>query len=308
MKILVLGAGAMGGYYGARLIEAGADVTFLVRPARAQLLATHGLQIKSELGNFNQTVFTTQALDDHAQFDIVLLACKTYDLDTAVTAIAPAVEKGAAILPFLNGMAVYDKLDARFDRTSILGGVSYIATMLERDGSIIHYGTNDKVIVGARHPENRELATKLHALFAKTPGARNLGLDIEQDLWNKWVMIAAGAAMTCLMRGTVGQINRSSAGSDLMMQTMDVCQAVAQRAGHPLDAEVIAQMRARLLDDTSDWAASMRRDIAQGAPRLEADGIVGDMYRRAQHFGLDATILGAAYAHLQVYEGQQRQP
>jgi len=305
MKILVLGAGATGGYYGARLIEAGADVTFLVRAQRAAHLAAHGLTVRSDLGDVRADVQTIQVPQASGRYDLVLLACKAYDLEQAIQAIAPAVDHGAAILPLLNGLAVYDRLDARFGRDRLLGGVAYIATMLEKTGEIVHYGPNDKFIVGARGEKTKRLAEELHALMAATPGVRKLSTDVDQDLWEKWVQIASGALMTCLMRGTVGEIMRSDHGHALMTQAMAECKAVAAAAGHPLSDEAVAVMNSRLLDSSSVWAASMMRDIAQGALRLEADDIVGDMLRRSDDLGQPSPLLHAAYCHLQVYEAQK---
>ncbi|PLP99171.1 2-dehydropantoate 2-reductase [Cupriavidus pauculus] len=305
MKILVLGAGGMGGYYGARLIEAGADVTFLVRPQRAEALARHGLRVRSELGNFEGAVRTVVADEVGSGHDLVLLACKTYDLDAAIDAIAPAMTGGAAVLPLLNGLSAYDTLDRRFGRDHVLGGVSYIATTLAPDGSILHAGRVDKLIVGARTQDTQPLADGFHALVSRTPGVRALSTDIDQELWNKWVMIAAGALMTCLMRGTVGDIVRTRDGRALMEQAIDECRGVAELSGHALSAGVLADVRGRLLDETSTWAASMMRDIAQGATRIEADAIVGDLIARAAQAGIDLPLSRTAFCHLQVYQGRQ---
>jgi 2-dehydropantoate 2-reductase len=160
MKILVLGAGAMGGYYGARLIEAGADVTFLVRPGRAQALEREGLAVRSELGDFHRPVRTVQAGEVDAQYDLVLLACKAYDLDDAIAAISPAVGRGTAILPLLNGLSAYDRLDHRFGRERVLGGVSYIATTLAADGTVLHAGRMDRLVVGPRAAQTSALAAE----------------------------------------------------------------------------------------------------------------------------------------------------
>ncbi|WP_423195266.1 MULTISPECIES: ketopantoate reductase family protein [unclassified Cupriavidus] len=306
MRILVLGAGAIGGYYGARLIEAGAEVTFLVRPGRAAALEKDGLVVNSELGAFRRPVLCIDRAGVQPDYDLVLLACKGYDLDAAMDAIAPALGADTCILPFLNGMSVYARLDARFGRAHVMGGVSQIATMLDGDGAIAHYGTLDTVIVGAREAAQQATAEAFHALIRQTPGTRSLSDDIEQALWNKWVMIATGALMTCLMRGTVGEIARTQDGKTLMRRAMAEAFAVAAAEGHPIPAAVIAQLETRLLDENLDWMASMARDIANRAPRLEADDIVGDLVRRATAFGQDAPIAQAAYCHLQVYEAQQR--
>ncbi|WER47497.1 2-dehydropantoate 2-reductase [Cupriavidus sp. WKF15] len=305
MKILVLGAGGMGGYYGARLIEAGADVTFLVRPARADALAHHGLRVRSDLGDFRGSVKTVVADDPGAGYDLVLLACKSYDIDAAMDAIAHSVvEGGAAVLPLLNGLSVYDQLDRRFGRDRVLGGVSYIATTLAADGAISHAGRADKLLVGARTQQGQTLAAEFHRLISRTPGIRGLSPDIGQELWNKWVMIAAGALMTCLMRGTVGDIMKTRDGRRLMEQAIDECNAVAALCGYPLPPRVAAEMRDRLLDDASTWAASMMRDIARNAGQIEADAIVGDLLARAATVGRDLPLSRIAYCHLQVYQGQ----
>ena len=311
MKILILGAGAIGGYYGARLIEAGADVTFLVRPQRQALLAQQGLIVDSELGRFAAPVKTVTAEDIAADaapvFDLVLLTCKTYDLPQAMEAIAPAMHADTKILPFLNGIAAYDQLDARFGKNRVLGGVAYIATMLTPQGAITHMGKNDTVLIGHRSPEALETAGILHALFAQSQGVRKLSGDIEQALWDKWVMITAGAAICCLMRGAIKDILHTQDGKRLTEQAIEECAAVARHAGHPMSPAAIETMRGLLLDADSPWAASMMRDIRQDAPRLEADAVVGDMLRRATQFGVDAMLIRTAYCHLQVYMEQKRQ-
>lgn len=305
MKILVLGAGGMGGYYGARLIEAGADVTFLVRPARADALAHHGLRMRSDLGDFRDKVKAVVADDPGTGYDLILLACKSYDVDAAMDAIAHAVAGGAAVLPLLNGLSAYDKLDRRFGRDRVLGGVSYIATSLAPDGSVSHAGHTDKLLVGARTPQAQILAADFHRLASRTPGIRGLSTNIEQELWNKWVMVASGALMTCLMRGTVGDILKTRDGRRLMEQAIDECSTVAALDGHPVPDRVAVEMRDRLLDETSTWAASMMRDIAQGAGRIEADAIVGDLISHAEAAGRDLPLSRIAYCHLQVYQGRR---
>ena len=305
MKILVLGAGGMGGYYGARLIEAGADVTFLVRPARADALAHHGLRVHSDLGDFRGMVKTVVADDPGTGYDLILLTCKSYDIDAAMNAIAHVAAAGAAVLPLLNGLSAYDKLDRRFGRDRVLGGVSYIATTLAPDGSISHAGRVDKLLVGARTPQAQMLAADFHRLASRTPGIRGLSSDIEQELWNKWVMVAAGALMTCLMRGTVGDILKTRDGRRLMERAIDECSTVAALCGYPVPDRVAEEMRDRLLDETSTWAASMMRDIAQGARRIEADAIVGDLIAHAEAAGRDLPLSRIAYCHLQVYQGRR---
>jgi len=307
MKILVLGAGALGGYYGARLLEAGAEVTFLVRQHRAAQLQEGGLVVQSPLGNVARTVHTVAREQVTPDYDLVLLTCKTYDLDHAITAIAPAVGERTGILPLLNGVATYDILDQHFGTGRVLGGVAYIAATLTPSGHILHLSPGDTLLIGQRAEATKALAASFYEVVSHTPGKHLLSEDIAQSLWEKWVMIAAGAAMTCVMRGPIGTILTTQDGRGLMTQAMDECAAVARLSGHALRPAAVHTMHGTLLDAASPWAASMMRDIDQQAPRLEADHIVGDMIRRAQRFGVDVPLMRVAYAHLQVYEARQRQ-
>lgn len=306
MRILIVGAGAIGGYYGARLLQAGADVTFLVRPGRRARLASHGLSVRSELGDFDGPVNAISSDELTTPFDLIVLSCKAYDLDAAMHDFRPAAGPGTAILPFLNGLGAYDRLDAGFGRERVLGGVAYIAVTLGPDGVIRHGGRNDVVIVGARSATGESRAAAFHALVAKSPGLRSHAPDITHALWNKWVMLASGAMMNCLMRGTIGDILATRDGAGLMAQAISECRGVAEAGGIKLSADDVQKLEARLLDPTSTWAASMMRDIAQDAPRIEAEAIVGDMLARAEHHGLDAPLLRAAFCHLQAYQHQHK--
>ncbi len=301
MKILILGAGAIGGYYGARLIEAGADVTFLVREKRAEALRTQGLVVKSELGDFNATVSTISSQDLKPDYDLVLLACKAYDLDAALASLGAGIGPHTLILPLLNGLSAYDRLDSQLGRHRVLGGVAYIATMLEHSGTIVHYGKNDRLLIGARDDSQVVIADRLVKAISKTPGVRERSADIVQALWNKWVMISAASLMTCLMRGTVRDILATDDGFTLMERAMAECLSVAQHSGYPLPAPAVDAIKQRLFDRSAAWAASMMRDIGQGQARLETYDIVGDMLRRGQQLGLDMTMTRTANCHLQVY-------
>jgi 2-dehydropantoate 2-reductase len=301
MKILVLGAGALGGYYGARLIEAGADVTFLVRPGRRTVLEQHGLRVDSDTGAFARPVALVGEGSAGGPFDLVLLTCKSYDLEEAMRAIAPAVDHGASVLPLLNGLSPYDALDARVGRDKVLGGVAYVAATLGKDGIIRQSGTRDVLAVGARSPKSEALAAAFFALVEKTPCVRKLSPSIDQALWNKWVMLASGASMCCLMRGTLRQILATKAGDALMRRQINECADTAAASGFPMDHEALKETRAFLLNRESDWAPSIARDIAEGRDRIEADAIVGDMLARAGKVGVAALMTAAGYAHLQVY-------
>jgi 2-dehydropantoate 2-reductase len=302
MKILVLGAGALGGYYGSRLIEVGADVTFLVRPARANLLNEQGLTVRSPLGNFTGKVNVVFANDAPQTYDVILLTCKAYDLEDASKSIAPAMNEHSVIVPLLNGLSAYDSLDQRFGARRVLGGVSYIATTLTESGEIAHLSPFDKLSVGARQPEQIPQAEAFYDLLSKTKGTRTLSDQISQELWEKWVMICAGAAATCLMRSTIGDILATDDGTPIVKSIFDECLAVARKAGHEPRSDAQKSATTTLLDPNSKWAASMMRDIAANAPRIEADAILGDMIRRGKQYAVDTPLLKVAYTHLQAYQ------
>lgn len=306
MKILVLGAGAIGGYYGARLLQAGADVTFALRQRRRDILARDGLVVHSALGDFRRHVKTIDAKAIGAPYDVVLLACKGYDLAEAMDDIAPAVGPDSVVLPFLNGLGVYSLLDQHFGHARVLGGVAYIATQMDPDGAIRHMGAGDTVMIGARSADGHapDAARALVALFQASQGARMLAPDIVQALWDKWAMLASGAALTCLMRASIAQIHATAAGTALVERAINEAEAVAVADGYPIAGEGAARMRTLLHDPASTWMASMARDIAQGARRIEHEEIVGDLLRLGRRHGIDMPLMGAAYCHLQVYAAQ----
>ena len=308
MQILVLGAGATGGYYGARLQQAGAQVRFLVRERRRGQLREHGLVARSALGDMSLPVATLvrdELAGAAAQADVVLLTCKAFDLDEAMDAVAPAVAAGALVLPVINGMEAYNRLDQRFGREKVLGGIAYIATMLMPDGAIQHFGPNDVFVLGARAASQEPVAQRFHELIARTPGMRRLSADIEQELWEKWVMLASGAIPTTLMRANISEILRAASGEALIRQSIAEVTHVATRSGHPPGPASVAMVERVLLDPASPWAASMARDMAAGTPRLESQAVLGDLIAQAKLVGAGVPLVQTAYCNLQVYEAQR---
>ena len=292
MQILILGAGAIGGYYGSHLARAGAEISFLVRPGRAAQLDAEGLVVWSRGERHQQPVRTLGASEVDRPFDLIILTCKAFDLPSAMVAISPAVGPTTAVLPLLNGLAHVKALADRFDPERVLVGVAYIAAEMERDGTIRRTSPSDVIIFGDVSGRLTPTVQTLADAFATTPVAARASREITQDLWEKWCMLAAGAAATCLMRGTIGEILAADDGGAVVSGLIAETRAVAEQAD-------------RLLQDPkSCWAASMMRDIAQGAPRLEAEHVIGDLIHRGRQVGVVAPLLTTAYAHLQVYNGR----
>jgi 2-dehydropantoate 2-reductase len=301
MKTLVLGAGGIGGYFGGRLAQARADVTFLVRPKRRAQLERDGLRIESPLGNAELAVKTVLAEELRPGYDSVLFTCKAYDLDSAMDAIAPAMKGNAAVVPMLNGIAHFDRLDARFGKDKVMGGTCQINAMLRKDGTIVHGDPLQRLLFGERDRSRSARAEAFAAELAKTTIEWKLSPDIEQDLWEKIVFLSALAAGTCLFRGQVGEIMSAPGGREAMERLIAANIEIATREGRAPRPAAIEAARKRLTDPEGTWSASMLRDMEAGNP-VEADHIVGFMLEKARRHKLDDTVLSLAYTHLKTYE------
>jgi len=303
MRILVVGAGGTGGYYGGRLFEAGRDVSFLVRPARAALLRERGLQIVSPHGDatLHPPLVTAAELD--APFDVVLLSVKAYALQQAIDDLAPAVGPDTLIVPVLNGMRHIDLLAERFGPRAVLGGVSQIVVTVDDAGRIVQLNPLQKLAYGARAGAPVEAARldALHASMSGTGFDARLSHEIDRDMWEKWVFLATLGGITCLMRGTVGEIEAVPGGAVLALQLMNECAAVATAHGQAPTAAFIAQIASTLTEAGSGLASSMYRDLQRGLS-VEVDQILGDLLVRAHAVSVATPVLAIAFANLRVYQ------
>jgi len=301
LKILVLGAGGIGGYFGGRLAQAGSDVTFLVRPKRREQLARDGLVVQSPLGDFTLPVKTVAGDELRPGYDLVLFTCKAYDLDSAMDAIAPAMTGTAALVPMLNGIAHLERLDARFGRGRVMGGTAQINVMLRRDGTVFHADPLQRLLFGERDKSKSPRAEAFAAELAKTKIEWKLSDDIEQDLWEKVVFLCALASTTCLFRANVREIMAAPGGREAMERALAANMEIATREGYAPRAPAIDMAKKRLMDPEGLWSASMLRDLEGGGP-VEADHIVGFMLALARKHKVDDAVLSLAYTHLKAYE------
>lgn len=310
MRVLILGAGGTGGYFGGRLAQAGADITFLVRPQRAAQLDAHGLALRSPLGDADIALahVVAEALPALAKarpFDLVLLSCKAYDLDSAMDAVAPAVVADTAVLPILNGLAHYPRLDERFGRERVLGGLCFISAMKGPQGEVLHLGRPASITFGERSGHVDSARTAAFAALCAQAGVDHVRSPrIAQEQWAKYTFLATLAAATCLMRASVGRIVAGDGGSDFMRALYGECLAVAAAEGEPIEAAAKQAALATLTQVDSPLKASMLRDLEAGQ-QVEALQIVGDMLHRAQAAAQTAPLLAAAWCHLQAYEASR---
>jgi len=307
MRILVVGAGAIGGYFGGRLLQSGRDVTFLVRPKRASELAENGLILKSPRGDVtlaNPATVLSNTLSQN--YDLVLLSCKAYDLEEAVEAFAPAVGPATLILPLLNGMSHLDILDDRFGPAAVLGGQCVIAVTLDAERAVHHLNDAHALSFGERGGETSDrLGQVAEALCDAGFDARQSD-SILYDMWEKWIFLASLASINCLMRASIGEILSVPKGEDLIRTLFEECRAIAGSAGYPPRAAFLERTFAMFTAKSSPLTASMLRDLEAGG-RIEADHIIGDLLRRRTAIGRapGVSLLRTAYVHMKTYEARR---
>jgi 2-dehydropantoate 2-reductase len=285
------------------MLEAHRDVTFLVRPRRAAMLGRSGLRIHSPFGNAvlgAPPVVLTSGLSK--RYDVVLLACKAYDLEVAIESFAPGVGPETTILPLLNGMRHIDVLAERFGASRVLGGLCIISAALDPDGTVDHVNESHDITFGELGGGRSPRTDALLAELAPARCVSRASTRVLDEMWEKWVFIATGAGIGCLMRGAIGDIVAAGA-TDLVERLLGECAGVAARAGFPQRSVALERARVTFTAAGSLFTASMLRDIERGAS-IEGEHIVGDLRRRGDK---DATLLlGIVEAHLRAYESRRR--
>jgi 2-dehydropantoate 2-reductase len=304
MRFLVVGAGATGGYFGGRLLEAGRDVTFLVRPARAARLAETGLTIASPAGNITlRSPPTVLAAELRTPFDVAILSCKAYDLDGAIESFAPAVGPHTAVVPLLNGMRHLDALDARFGPDAVLGGSCFISAKLDEGGQIAHLSDIHRLTFGERVGGRSRRVEGIAAAMAGAKFEAVASEEIVLVMWEKWVFLASLAGITCLTRSAVGDIV-AAGGADLAAALLDECRAIAAAAGYPPRPDSLKASLRRLTDSRSAVTASMLGDVERRG-RTEAEHVLGDLLRRrGRASDGDRSLLRMAYVAVKAAEAR----
>jgi 2-dehydropantoate 2-reductase len=305
MRILIVGAGALGGYFGGRLLQAQCDVTFLLRPRRAEQLKATGLVIKSPFGDAvlpPPPYVHTEQID--GPYDVVMLACKAYDLDQVMEAAAPAVGPDTVILPLLNGLRHIATLGARFGSHKILGAHCIISAALDPGGTVLHLNDLHNLTFGELDGSLTPRVEAIASVFGRASFNTRVSQEIMLEMWEKWIFIAAAAGLTCLMRATAGDLVEAGAGY-LVDGFLAETSQIAKSNGFAPRAAAIERGRAILTAPGSLFTASMLKDIERGAD-IEADHIVGDLLARATNDAPPPLLLKVAYSHLKAYEARRR--
>jgi 2-dehydropantoate 2-reductase len=300
MRLLVVGAGSTGGYFGGRLAQAGRDVTFLVRAIRALQLRARGLEILSPHGNATLAPKLVTASELKERYDAILLTVKGFALVDAMQDVAPAVGPETVILPVLNGIRHVEILRRRFGEGAVGGCACKVATILDDEGRIIQLTKQQDLAYGEM---NGQLSSRMRALEAFMAGAgfdSRLSPVIEREMWEKWLLLASVGAITCLMRGNVGVVEAAPGGREFILGIIDEIADIISAVGVPPSREALDGARALLTQKGSPQTSSMYRDLQKGR-RVEVDEIIGDLVRRGRDGGIDCPLLAAAQTHLAVY-------
>jgi 2-dehydropantoate 2-reductase len=302
VRTLFVGAGATGGYFGGRLAEAGKDITFLVRPGRRAVLE-RGLRIKGPGGETvsHPKLITADAVD--GPYDLVVLAVKSYALEQALIDMTPAIGPRTVIVPLLNGMRHLDVLTGAFGVERTWGGVCLIEATIDQDGDVEQLSALHRIGYGPLDGSEDERLPEVTFALSGEEFDSNPSHTIVEDMWGKWVYLAAAAGLTTLMRATVGDVNAAPGGPDLAARMAGEAVAIATAAGHqprPAAVEVVRQN----LATTAPRSSSMYRDMTQGLP-VEADAILGDLLAEAAEHDVPAPMLAAAYTNLCIYAAKR---
>jgi 2-dehydropantoate 2-reductase len=307
MRLLVVGAGSTGGYFGGRLAEAGRDVTFLVRPRRAVQLQASGLKIVSPHGDVTVRPKLVTADAIAAPFDAVLLAVKAYSLDAAIEDFAAAIGPQTAIIPTLNGMRHIDVLAERFGEKAVAGGVCKVAATIDPEGRIVQLANFQELAYGERDGSVSSRMEELDAFMQSAGFVARLSRSIGPEMWEKWTNLATLGAITCSMRGNIGEVVAAPGGSAFNLGILDDVVRIVGAVGEAPSAAFLDGIRKALTTPGSPQSPSMYRDLREGSP-IEADQIVGDLLARGGKAGIATPLLAAAYAHMCVYQQRSAQP
>ena len=298
MKILIVGAGGVGGYFGAKLLESGLDVTFLLRGKRHEHIQKSGLTIEAD-GN-KSTVFPKIVTAEELKptFDLIILACKAYDLEDALTSIKNALSIGV-ILPFLNGLDHLEILDERFGRSRVMGGIANIAANINSTGVVQRLTDVNLLTIGARSEEHLALAKEFYGECEKADFNAVYSENITQNFWDKWITLSTLAAVTTLFRAPIGKIVASSFGLAILEKAFSEACAIASSSGYAISEERKMKGIESLSKVNSPLTASMLRDWIGGF-RTEHEHILGSLVKRGVDLKIECDLLKIAYTNLEM--------
>lgn len=301
VRILVVGAGAVGGYFGGRLAEKGENVTFLVRENRKKQLEQHGLTIQSIHGNVKLTPQLILSGEEAVPFDVILLSTKAYHLDSAIKDMRPYIGKDTMILPLLNGMSHIETLIESFDDKNVLGGLCFVESTLDQNGTIIQTSPIHDLVYGERNGEKTDRITRLEKAFSETKANFLLSEKIKQDMWVKYLFISTLSGITSLFRSPIGPILENNEGLNTIEKVLSEAAAIMRSVDAPLPEGIEETQLNRLMAMNYEMKSSLQRDMEKNLP-IEAGHLYGYLLNLASKNNMDVPTLKVIYQNLKVYE------
>lgn len=301
MKVLVVGAGAVGGYFGARLAEKGEDVTFLVREKRAHLLNEQGLQVKSIHGDYHHRAKIVLAGEKREPFDLILLSVKAYHLKNVMEELAPFAGNQTLIMPLLNGFAHLEMLQERFSEDRVIGGLCFIESTVDQNGAIVQTSPIHELVYGALNSEQAEAVEKLEALFAGSNAEIRKSDRILADMWHKYMFISGLSGVTTLFRSPIGPIRENEFGISVTQKLFYEIGSIMRAEGAPIADGIENIQLGKIHNMTHGMKSSMQRDMEK-LTEVEADHLQGYLLKLAEKHKIEAQVLSMVYANLKIYE------
>ncbi|MBE7103385.1 2-dehydropantoate 2-reductase [Bacillus cereus] len=301
MRILVLGAGGVGGFFGGRLVEKGEDVTFLVRSKRKQKLEEKGLVIRSVNGDFSFQPKLITKEESTSPFDVILFSTKAYHLNEAITDLKPFVGEDTVIIPLLNGIAHLALLQKEFGEEKVIGGLCFIETTLNSEGDVVQTSAANRLVFGEIKPQDSERIQRISKTFAGTKTSFVLSENILQDMWHKYLFITVMSGVTTLMRAPIGPIRESEGGRDFIRNVFEESMQIMRAFGAPVKDNIVEEHMKTIDKISYDMKSSMQRDMEKGS-LIEGEHLQGHLLELAEQFSRDVPLLGVVYQNLKVYE------
>jgi 2-dehydropantoate 2-reductase len=302
MRILMVGAGGIGGYFGARLLEKGADVTFLVREKRKQPLEENGLVVKSVHGDMQFHQPKTLISGEHAEtFDVILLSTKAYHLQGAIEGIRPYAGENTMILPLLNGIAHMDALIAALGEENVIGGLCFIETTLDESGNIIQTSPIHDLVFGERSGAKTERILRLADAFEGTKASFTLSDNIEQDMWHKYLFISTLSGVTSLFQAPIGPIRDQEQGIETLRTLLEEAGKVMRGVNAPLAEKIEEAQAEKIMQMGYNMKSSLQRDMEKGL-KTEADHFFKYLLDLASTQNIPTPVIAAIYTNLKIYE------
>lgn len=300
MHIVILGAGAVGGYFGGRLALGGSSVTFLVREKRFYQLKERGLRVHSVHGDFTITPHLVQSPEEADSVDLVIVAIKNYHLPAALDQIAALVDQGAKILPLLNGIEHMDTLLRAFGPKTVLGGACYVEATLDENGDIVQTSQMHDVIFGPVGDLEPTWIQRVAQEFRRAAVNVSVSPSIMVEMWKKYLFLNTFSAMTAGTRKPIGDVLNDEVALEFLKGLVKEAVSVAKAQEPSLPEDTMDQIMRRFYSIAPGMTSSLHRDLEKGLP-LELDSLQGAMIRMGGQHGLDMPKMAAVFALLHPY-------